>query len=87
VERVTTVAYLVDGADDDLDLGPAVADRLAALGVTSLVLFRDGETLCVVLEGWAFDPSSASAAATAIGVETGARTLHPVMRTALRATG
>jgi hypothetical protein len=84
---VTTIAYLIDAAHGELDLGPAVADRLASLGVTSLVLYRDDQTLCVVLEGWAFDPSSSAAAASLIGAEPTARTLRPVMQTALRASG
>jgi hypothetical protein len=80
------VAFLVDAAHADVDLTPAAADRLAGLGVTSLEVFRDRETLCLVLDGWAFDSSAAPAAASVIGVEPRARTLHPVMQTALRAT-
>lgn len=84
---MATVAFLIDMAHGEVDLGPAVADRLLALGVTNLALYRDHETLCVVLEGWAFDPSSSAAAASVIGVEPDARTLRPVMQTALRPTG
>lgn len=84
---MATVAFLIDAGADDVDLGPAVAERLASLGVTSVALFRDRETLCLVLEGWAFDPSSSESAASAIGIEPDARTLRPVMQTALRATG
>jgi hypothetical protein len=84
---VATVAFLIDAAQCDVDLGPSVADRLAGLGVTNLALYRDRETLCLVLEGWTFDPSSTAAAASAIGVDPVARTLRPVMQTALRATG
>jgi hypothetical protein len=84
---VAAVAFLIEAGAGDVDLGAGVAERLAALGVTSLALYRDGDTLCVVLEGWAFHPSSSDAAADAIGVEPGARTLRPVMKTALRATG
>ena len=83
---MATVAFLIDAAHGDVDLGPAVADRLTGLGVTSLALYRDGEALCLVLEGWAFDPSSSSAAASAIGIEPAARTLRPVMQTELRTT-
>ena len=84
---MATVAFLIDTANGDVDLGPAVADRLTGLGVTSLAIYRDRDTICVVIDGWAFDPSSTSAAASAIGVDPAARTLRPVMHTALRATG
>ena len=84
---MAAAAFLVDAAHADVALGPAVAERLVALGVATLALYRDGETLLVVLEGWAFDPSSTAAAATAIGIQADARTLRPVMETALRASG
>lgn len=84
---MAAIAFLIDAARRDVDLGPAVADRLARLGVTSLALYRDRETLCLVLDGWSFDPSSSAEAATAIGVEPDARLLRPVMQTALRPTG
>ena len=82
---MATVAFLIDGDRESFELGPAVAERLATLGVTTLSLFRDRQTLCVVLEGWAFDPSSTASALSAIGLRPGARTLRPVMHTALRA--
>ena len=84
---MAAVAFLIEAGADDVDLGPAVAERLAELGVTSVALFRERETLCLVLEGWAFDPSSSGAAASAIGIQAEARALRPVMQTALRATG
>ena len=79
------VAFLIEAGDGDVDLTAAVADRLARLGVTDLALYRDRQTLCVVLEGWAFDPSSSAAAASVIGANPPARMLRPVMQTALRA--
>lgn len=84
---MATLAFLIEAGADDVDLGPAVAERLASLGVTSVALFRDRETLCLVLDGWAFDPSSSDTAIAAIGIEPDTRTLRPVMQTALRATG
>jgi hypothetical protein len=84
---MAAVAFLIDAGRRDVDLGPAVADRLARLGITSLALYRDEETLCLVLEGWSFDPSSTASAASAIGLEPEVRLLRPVMETALRATG
>lgn len=57
-------------AKSDLRIGSAQASQLAALGVTSLVLMRDGESVGVVLDGWAFDPArSAEAAASVLGAE------------------
>lgn len=82
---MATVAFLIDEARGTVDLGPQVADRLAGMGVTSIALYRDGGTLCLVLDGWTFDASSSAAAASAIGVAPAARTLRPVMQTALRA--
>lgn len=83
---MATVAFLVHGDAPEVALGPAVADQLARLGVTNVALFRDRETVCVVLEGWAFDASaSTDAAAAAIGAGVEMQALRPVMQTALRA--
>jgi hypothetical protein len=80
---VATVAFLVTDEHADLTLGPAVAEQLVRLGISDVALFRDRETVCVVLDGWAFDPTqSGEAAAAALGG--GVRVLHPVMRSALQ---
>jgi len=82
---MATVAFLVNGNAPEVTLGPAVAEQLARLGVTNVALYRDRETVCVVLEGWAFDDSaSTEAAAAAIGTGAGVQTLRPIMQTALR---
>ena len=82
---MATIAFLVSG-DAELALGPTVADQLSRLGVTSIALFRDQDTLCVVLDGWAFvGTASTDAAVAAIGFGAPFRTLRPVMQTALRA--
>lgn len=47
-------------------IGPSTAERLAMLGVTRVSLLRDGPALGVVLDGWAFDGSSAQEAASAL---------------------
>ncbi len=84
---MTTVAFLVDGDDAEFAIGRAVAEQLARLGVTHVALFHERDTVCIVLEGWAFDAStSAGAAAAALGGTATFRTLRPVMQTALRAT-
>lgn len=81
---MATVAFLIDAEPASVDLGPAVTDALARLGVTNLSLYRDRTTTCVVLDGWGFDGSSSAAAARAIGIDP-ARVLHPVLQSALRA--
>lgn len=82
---MATVAFLVDLDRTVLNLGPAVADALSQLGVTRLAMYRDAETACLVLDGWAFDTSSSSDAARVMGIDPGARMLRPVMQTAIRA--
>lgn len=79
------VAFLVNNDADAAVLRPAVADQLARLGITSISLLRDREMVCVVLEGWAFDPiTSTEAAARAVGADAASRTFRPVMQSALR---
>ncbi len=82
---MAAVAFLIDSDQASVDLGPAVAETLSRLGVTSLAIYRDAATVCLVLDGWAFDASSSSDAARAIGFEPETRVLRPVMHTALRA--
>jgi hypothetical protein len=61
-----------------------VVEKLARLGVTSIAVVRDAETVGVVLEGWLFDPArSAGAAASAVGAIARARALHPVLQMAV----
>jgi hypothetical protein len=70
----------------EVAFGPESAERLAALGVSSVSLVRDEESVGVVLEGWAFDPAVSGADATAIlaGANAAVRTLRPVMQLAVR---
>jgi hypothetical protein len=75
---------LLDPADGDFCLRQELASKLARLGVTSVALVRDEQTLAIVLEGWMFDPAhSAEAAAEAVGAASQARTLRPVMHVAV----
>ena len=61
-----------------------LVEELARLGVTSVAVVRDSETVGVVLEGWMFDPArSAGSAASAIGATARARVLHPVLQMAV----
>ena len=82
---MATVAFLVELDRTMVDLGPTVANALSRLGVTHVAIYREADTVCLVLDGWAFDASSSTDAARAIGVDPEARVLHPVMQTALRA--
>ena len=67
-------------ADADLRIGSIQASQLAALGVTSLALLRDDESVGVVLDGWAFDPArSARAAGAVLVAELQSRILLPVL--------
>ena len=68
-------------------VGPDVADRLQALGVTRISLLRDTTSLGVVLEGWAFDPAQINEATRAIfpGRDAEIRTLHEVEHVAVSA--
>jgi hypothetical protein len=69
----------------DVTVGPETAERLAALGVSSVSLVRDDESVGVVLEGWAFDPTTSAADAMSIvgGANATGRTLRPVLHLAV----
>ncbi len=63
-----------------LRIGSAEASQLAALGVTSVALLRDDESVGVLLDGWSFDPvRSARAAAVVLGADPQNRILFPVL--------
>ena len=81
------LVLLVANENPAAEVGPAVAQELAALGVTSLSLLRDDQTTAVALEGWAFDADrSAEAAARAVAVDLAAvRVLRPIVESALHA--
>ena len=81
------LVLLVANENPAAEVGPAVAQELAALGVTSLSLLRDDQTTAVALEGWAFDADrSAEAAARAVAADPAAvRVLRPIVESALHA--
>jgi hypothetical protein len=61
-------------------IGSAEASQLASLGVSTIALLRDTESVGIVLDGWAFDPvRSARAAAAALGSESECRVLLPAL--------
>jgi hypothetical protein len=65
-------------------ISPALAARLADFGVTGLTVLRDHTLTGLALEGWAFNPSSAAAAAELLAADgiTG-RLLQPVVTLAV----
>jgi hypothetical protein len=70
----------------DFVVTATVACELARLGVTDVTVFTGDGTTGVILEGWAFDPSTAGTAAMALrGSASPGRTLHPVSHTAVSA--
>lgn len=79
------LVLLVANQDPAAEVGPAVVQRLAALGVTDLSVLRDEQTTAVTLAGWAFDPNrSAEAAARAVSDGRGVvRVLRPVLESAI----
>lgn len=81
------MVVLLDREERGFTAGGPPVSRLAELGVTSMGVFRDADVVGVVLEGWLFDPeTSGDAAAAALGVRPGVRTLHPVMHMAVSTT-
>lgn len=74
---VAMVVLLLDRADPDVVVSAASAARLTALGITSVSIVSDDAGVGVVLEGWAFDPASATQAAEALGAAGTVRALRP----------
>ena len=76
------LVVLFESDEGEVLLGSRAVTRLARLGVTSVALLSDDRTICVVLEGWAFDPAgSPSDVVSAISAITrSARTLQPAMQ-------
>jgi hypothetical protein len=85
VPSVGALVLLLDETEPAVELGPDVAETLAALGVTSVTVLRDEHRTAVALEGWAFDSDrSADAAARAVGVSRdGVSVLRPVLESAI----
>ena len=51
----------------DVPIGTAAIDALARLGVTTVSLAADNDTMAIILEGWAFDPARCDAVVEALG--------------------
>ena len=79
------IALVLLEHDADVSVGAATLAGLARLGVTSVALLRDEQTVAVVLEGWAFDAAASAEAArtTLAGAASPARTLRPLVQMAV----
>jgi hypothetical protein len=78
------MVVLLDDANGEFSLRQGLVASLARLGITNVALVRDIRTVGIVLEGWLFDPvRSAGAAAEAVGAESEARVLQPVLHLAV----
>ncbi len=81
-----STAMLISGpAAAEPVVGPGVAERLAALGVTRVSLLRDQDGIGIVLEGWAFDPARIDEAVRVVfpAGDSTIRILHEVERVAV----
>jgi hypothetical protein len=73
-------ALLLWDASAGIRIGSTEAARLAELGVTSVTLLCDADTVAVALDGWAFSPArSAWAAAAVLGDDSTCRVLQPAL--------
>ena len=67
-------------AESHSALGPNAVCALSRLGVTSVSLARNDQTVAVVLEGWAFDPGAEDAVLAALEVPAvEAKLLQPIV--------
>ncbi len=65
---MATMVVLLDHANSEFCLHQQLAEKLAGLGVTSLTVVRNEQTVGIILEGRLFDPARcAAAAAAAVG--------------------
>jgi len=80
---VAMLVVLLDDPTGEFSLSQDLVTSLAQLGVTSVALVRDEQTAGIVLEGWLFDPARSADAAAAVGAESTARVLHPVLHLAV----
>lgn len=85
---MAVMVVLVGRADGELALGADALDQLARLGVTTVALAGDEQTVAVVLDGWAFDAVGSAAAVTeALAAEGPARVLAPLAEMSVSAYG
>jgi hypothetical protein len=68
----------------DISIRPSAVEMLARLGVTSISLAQDSETVVVILEGWSLDTRQHEQATAALGA-VDARPLQPIVQMAVSA--
>jgi hypothetical protein len=73
---VAIVVVLFDEAQGSIGLAADGGPNLARLGITTVTVVRDGATVGAVLEGWAFNPEDAGAAAAILAGNREVRTLR-----------
>ena len=80
------MVVLLDHANGEFCLHQQLLQKLAGLGVASVAVVGNEQTVGIILEGWLFDPArSAGAAAAAVGAPPGAPVLHPILQAAVSA--
>ncbi|MGH2752232.1 MAG: hypothetical protein ACRDK3_15385 [Actinomycetota bacterium] len=74
------VVILMSGDAGEVSLDAHALATVAHLGITSLALFRDGGTLALVADGWAFDAANSQQAVEALvpSSDRKVQTLHSV---------
>ena len=82
------MVVLVAAGGEAVLLAPSAVAALGQLGVTSISVAGDGQTLGIVLDGWAFDPARAgdealSVVAGSAAAQARARALRPMMTVAV----
>lgn len=81
------VLLVLDVADGSFVLGHQAGRELARLGVTRVAVMQDGATVGVLVEGWAFDPTSTTRAIDALDALGGRpRVLLPVLDVSVSGT-
>jgi hypothetical protein len=80
------LVLLIPADERESFLGAKAVEALSRLGVTTVSVARDEESVAVILDGWAFDGQSRQAAIEAIGAGTSARALHPILQMAVAAS-
>jgi hypothetical protein len=76
---VAIVVLLFDDADGSIGLPADSGPNLARLGITAVTVVRDGATVGAVVEGWAFNPRDAGAAAAILAGNRRVRTLSEAL--------
>ena len=78
------LVLIAPSGQSDISLRPGAVEMLARLGVTSISLAQDSETVVVILEGWSLDTRQHEQAAAALGA-VDARPLQPIVQMAVSA--